>query len=67
MGQAFSLKEAARGDRCGLIPHNTQVTHHVCCFVPSQSPSLSSEVPSPKQDTAGLQGHRDISLMTGEL
>lgn len=59
MGQAFSLKEAARGDRCGLIPHDTQVTHHVCRFVPSQSRSLF-QGPLPKAGhsrASGAQGH----------
>lgn len=49
-----------------LIPHNTQSRHHL-----NQSPPLSCEVPSPEQDTAGLQGggggHSDISLVTGNL
>lgn len=62
MGHTLSIKEASRGDGPGLPPHDTPGRHRVCHFVPSQSPSLSSKVPSPEQDAAGLRGEMTSRL-----
>lgn len=47
MGHALSIKEAVREEGLAESPHNSQVRHLVCHFVPTRAP-LSLPWPPPQ-------------------